>query len=356
MNDEVRVPTPDDDTPVGAPPAEAPPDLSDVVDCAVVGGGPAGLQAALCLARYRRSVAVFDTGDGRSTFSQINHNLLGHPGGIPARELRRLGQVQLGEYPQVSLVEACVDAFEPAASRASDLAELDPDEAVFRLTTSEGQLQARTVVMATGVRDHYPRFDGWERCVGRSMFWCIACDGYESRDDRVVVLGASDTAAGEALQLRRYSEDVTLVTNGAPGDEGLGERSLARLERAGVVVRRGRMVGAEHDDGLLSCVRLDDGTALPVGALFVAQGSTPASELAAAAGAECTPGGWIVVDEEQRTSVPGLFAAGDVTHCHSHQVSTALHEGTQAAAAVNYALYPPALRLDADPSPTPPPG
>jgi thioredoxin reductase (NADPH) len=105
-------------------------------------------------------------------------------------------------------------------------------------------------------------------------------------------------------------------------------------------------VGADHDDGCLSCLHLDDGSRVPVQALFVAQGSTPASELAVAAGARTTPDGWIVVDVEQRTSVPGLFAAGDVTDHHSHQISTALHEGTQAAAAVNYALYPRALRLD----------
>lgn len=343
MHDDVRIPTPLDDAPTGPPPVDAPPDLTDVVDCAVVGAGPAGLTAALCLARYRRSVAVFDTGEGRSTFGQVNHNLLGFPGGIPARELRRLGRAQLAEYPQVRCIDGCVDRIEqPEVAPVEEAAQEDPDRAAFRLATSAGWLRARTVLLATGVQDHFPRFEGWEACVGQSMFWCIACDGYEHRDGKVVVVGNGDAAAGEALQLRRYSEDVSVVTNEA--GVALSPRARSRLERAGVPVVAGRIRGAVADDGVLEALVLDDGSTLDVQALFVAQGSTPASDLAVALGARCTDAGWVVVDEEQRTSVPGLFAAGDVTAHHSHQLSTALHEGTQAAAAVNYALYPPSLR------------
>jgi thioredoxin reductase (NADPH) len=345
VNDDVRIPTPDDDLPVGPAPVEDTPELDEIVDCAVVGGGPAGLSAALCLARYRRSVAVLDTGEGRSTYGQINHNLLGYPGGIPARELRRLGRAQLAEYPQVRPVDACVDRIEPPeVAPVEDAARDDPDRAVFRLVTSAGVVRARTVLLATGVRDHFPVFDGWDGCVGRSMFWCIACDGYEHRDGKVVVIGNGDAAAGEALQLRRYSEDITVVTGSR--DVGISPRTLARLARAGVAVVAGRIDHIDHTDGLVDTVHLDDGTALELEALFVAQGSTPASDLALALGARCNDAGWVVVDDEQRTSVPGLFAAGDVTAHHSHQISTALHEGTQAAAAINYALYPPALRLD----------
>ncbi len=298
------------------------------VDCAVVGGGPAGLSAALNLARYRRSVLVLDTDDGRSTGHQVNHNLLGHPGGIPARELRRLGWAQLDAQPEVRRGDGPV----------SDLRVVDDG---FEVVAPGGTTVARTVVLATGVRDHFPRFDGWESCVGRSMFWCLACDAYEHRGDRVVVAGSSDAAAGEALQLRRYSEDLTLVTNGRAR---LSPRWAERVERAGIPVVEGRIVEAVHDGGHLRRLRLDDGRDLELGALFVAQGATPASDLAARVGAELNDDGWVVVDEEQHTTVPGLFAAGDVTALHSHQVATAMHEGTQAAAAVNYFLYPTTLR------------
>jgi len=131
----------------------------------VIGGGPAGLSAALYLARYDRQLALFDAGRGRSTWHQVNQNYLGFPGGVPARELRRLGRQQLAAYQQVTVLEHKVES----TRRDGDL---------FVAQGQHDEWFGRTVILCTGVIDHYPHFDGWQAYVGRSMFWCITCDGY----------------------------------------------------------------------------------------------------------------------------------------------------------------------------------
>jgi thioredoxin reductase (NADPH) len=148
----------------------------------LVGGGPAGLAAALQLARFDRRVALFDAGQGRSTWHQTNHNYLGFPGGISARELRALGQQQLRTYDQVVRLDHKVAA-------------LDRDGQWFVAAGQAGERRGRAVVLGTGVVDHYPHFDGWDECVGRSMFWCINCDGYACRGACVVVAGNTNETA-----------------------------------------------------------------------------------------------------------------------------------------------------------------
>src|SRR5215813_8289990 len=143
----------------------------------VIGAGPAGLAAALFLARFDRKVALFDTGQGRSTWHQTNHNYLGFPGGIPARQLRELGCQQLLEYPQVTSFDHRIESIRREA------------DGTFIAYSQAGDWHTRTVILCMGVVDHYPHFEGWEEYVGRSMFFCITCDVYASRDQAVVVIG-----------------------------------------------------------------------------------------------------------------------------------------------------------------------
>ena len=301
----------------------------DTADALVVGGGPAGLSAAIHLARYDRSCLVFDGGHGRSTQHQVNHNYLGFPGGVAAVELRVLGRRQLGEYDHV----ACVD------ERVDSLA-ADGDQ--FTARTAAGTWSGRTVILCTGVSDNYPWFDAWESYCGRSMFWCVTCDGYASRGKEILVVGRTDAAAVEALQLRRFSDRVTLLTNDERVE--LSDKSRRRLASAGIDVLEDRIESASGDDGQLREVRTQGGRTLGLEALFSVQGATPKVELAAELGVTLAENGFIDTDEEQHTNVPGVFAAGDVTRIHSHQIPTAVHEGATAAASANYHLYPPELR------------
>ncbi|MFI8510713.1 NAD(P)/FAD-dependent oxidoreductase [Streptomyces sp. NPDC085460] len=302
------------------------------VDTIVVGGGPAGLSAALYLARYNREVLVFDTGHGRSTHHQTNHNYLGFPDGIPTVDLRKLGTEQLARYPRARIVHHLITHAEGDAEQG------------FTVRSQGHSWRARTLVLATGVLDHFPHFAGWESYVGRSMFWCITCDGYENRGKRILVVGHTDAAAGEAMQLHSLTDRVELLTNSRADD--ISPKFRRRLDGAGIPVHHDRIGEVEGADGMLSAVVTRGGRRLELDALFSIQGATPETTLARQLGLPLADSGYVVVDTEQKTAVPGVYAAGDLTALHSHQVTAAVHEGAQAASAVNYFLYPPELKAD----------
>jgi thioredoxin reductase (NADPH) len=305
--------------------------MSNEFEVMVIGGGPAGLSAALYLARFDRRTALFDTGAGRSSWHQVNHNYLGFPGGIPAREIRARGRQQLADYDQVTIFENKVET-------------LRREDGVFYGGGQAGEWTARAVILCTGVIDHYPRFDGWQEYVGRSMFWCITCDGFGCRDANVVVVGNTNAAASQALQLTRFTTHITVVTDS--GEYRIGEHFQQRLRNAGIPLRHDKICAAEGVDGTFKAVLLESGTRLETDQVFVQHGATPQTKLAEALGVLLSREGYICVDTEQKTNVAGVYAAGDVTRLHSHQVSTAVHEGGTAASAANYFLYPPELKDD----------
>jgi thioredoxin reductase (NADPH) len=291
------------------------------------------MSAALYLARYNRTVIMLDTAQGRSTHNQVNHNYLGFPDGVPIQRFRELGRDQLAHYAEIRIVDHGVDRMSGAADGG------------FVAHTAEGRYAGRVVVLATGVQDHYPVFDGWEPCVGVSLFWCITCDGYENRGRTVLVVGNTDDAAGEALQLHSLSARITLLTNS--DDDENSEKVRRRLTGAGIPVVADRLAAVScAEGGRIQVVETAGGVQLPVEAVFSIQGASPHNRLAVQLGVALAPNGWIEVDTEQKTSVRGVYAAGDVTALHSHQVTTAVHEGAQAAAAANYFLYPPELLAD----------
>lgn len=300
----------------------------DRFDVLVVGGGPAGLSASLYLARYDRRVLLLDAGEGRSSWHQINHNYLGFPGGISSRELRNLGRRQLGAYPQVTISQTWVEA-------------LSRDGATFTAHTAAGPSDGRAVILCTGVVDHFPEFPGWEEYVGRSMFWCITCDGYSCKEARVVVVGESDEAAELALQLQRFTHQLTLLT-GSEGCE-ISSICLKRLARAGIPLIQDSIAEVRGADGQFEALRTAGGRWIELDQLFSHRPATPQTQLAADLGVELTPRGYVKVDTEQKTNIAGVFAAGDATRLHAHQIAAAVHEGGQAASAANYYLYPPEL-------------
>jgi thioredoxin reductase (NADPH) len=298
----------------------------------IIGGGPAGLSAAVYLARYNRSVCVFDTGHGRSTHHQTNRNYLGFVDGVAATELRRIGREQLGRYHRAQVVHHQIDRM---------IAEPDGS---FTAHAQGHTWTGAVVVLATGVLDHYPHFHNWESYVGTSMFWCIACDGYENKGRDILVVGHTDGAAGEALQLHSLTDRVRLLTNSHTN--AISEKFSRRLAGASIPVIHDRIAGAVGSDGLLDHVITDGGLKLELESLFSIQGATPESLLAHELGVDTNDAGYVLVNTDQQTNIPGVFAAGDVTALHSHQISSAVHEGAQAASAANYFLYPPELKVE----------
>lgn len=307
-------------------------DIVEHFDALIVGGGPAGLSAALYLARYNRSVLVLDSGHGRSTHHQTNRNYLGFPDGVSTIGLRDLGRAQLGHYGNAWVLHHTVTTVEGDGGRG------------FTAVSQAGGWHGRSLVLATGVLDHFPHFPGWESYVGRSMFWCITCDGYSSKGKNILVIGHTNGAAGEAVQLSRFSNRLTLLTNSHRND--IEKRYLERLAKFDIPVIHDKIERAVGTDGQFQAVLTQNGLHIELDALFCTQGATPEVQLAKDLGVKLFENGYIDTDIEQKTNIPGVYAAGDVTRIHSHQVTTAVHEGATAASAANYYLYPPELKAD----------
>jgi thioredoxin reductase (NADPH) len=304
------------------------PGPSRVYDCAIIGGGPAGLSAALYMGRMRRSVVVIDDHAGRSTWHQVNRNYLGFPDGVHATALRELGETQAQKYGVRHVDSRATGVSESGTGRSRR----------FTVGTGSGDIVARTLILAMGVRDNFPEFEGSEQCIGRSMFWCIICDGYEAIGKRVVVLGHGDRAAALALQLLVFTDKVTLVA----WDERLNidEERMAALRQHGIrVIDCGCAIYRCGDEGHLTSLTLSNGTQLELDMLFVAQFIQPNSELAKQLNVSLDEHGYIRADAEQCTNLEGVYAAGDITRLYNHQVTSAVHEGGEAAAAANYYLY-----------------
>jgi thioredoxin reductase (NADPH) len=176
------------------------------------------------------------------------------------------------------------------------------------------------------------------------MFWCIACDGYENRGKDILVVGHTDAAAGEALQLHSLTDRVRLLTNSHTNE--ISRTFGGRLAAAGIPVVHDRLAGAVGAEGRIEHVLTEGGLRLEAEALFSIQGATPETRLATGLGVPVNEAGYVLVDSEQKTQVQGVYAAGDITAVHSHQVAAAVHEGAQAASAANYYLYPPELKAE----------
>jgi thioredoxin reductase (NADPH) len=299
---------------------------STVFDSLIIGGGPAGLSAAVYLGRSLRTTAVFDCPQpGRSDWVQRNYNYLGFPDGITARELSDRGRQQAERYGAIFIEELVT-----SLTRRTD--------GLFEARGDQTTLIGRTVVLATGVTDRWARFPGSEDYIGRSMHWCIVCDGYEMRGQRVLIIANDCHDAEVALQLCRFTREVTLLVE--PGTLPFAESMNRVLEEQGIRVHHGRIASvtcAERD--VCAAVVTDAGEEIEADHLFSLLGADPNSELARSLGAALSPEGYVTVDTEARTTVPGLYAAGDVTRLFSHQIVTAAHEGAAAAMAIAYDLF-----------------
>lgn len=295
-------------------------------DAVIVGGGPAGLSAATSLARACRSAALFEAErPGRSDWGQVNHNYFGFPDGISIVDLCSRGRTQAERFG-VRIHDAVVETVER-------------DTHGFTVTAAGMTHHGRGLILATGVTDKWVQFPGYQQYIGKTMHWCITCDGYEMQHQRVLVVGNDEDAAELALQMLRFTpKSVTVLTNNEV--VGLQPEQIQELHDHGIDLVVDRIVEARaRAKGCFEVVLLAGGEELLLDHLFSAQGAEPNANLARSLGVELTEDGFIEVDAEAKTSVAGVYAAGDVTCLFSHQVLTAAHEGATAAASLVYALY-----------------
>lgn len=286
----------------------------------VVGGGPAGLSAALTLGNLRRSVLVLDAGEQRNLPSHAVHNYLGLEG-ISPRELLERGRAEARQAG--------------AELRSGRVLDVRRGEDGFRVAV-EGQpdLAASRIILATSLVDVMPDVDNLLPFYGTSVFHCPICDAATFADRPVVVISWGKNAASFTFELRHWTRDLTLVTHGQPIDAG--ER--ARLERQGVQVRTDRVARLEGENGRVSAVVLADGSAVRCDGVFFNVAHRPRNELALGLGCEVTPEGYVKINERYQTTVPNAYAAGDIT-TREEAVADAVAEGLIAATNIHLSLY-----------------
>lgn len=309
------------------------------VDCLIVGGGPAGLTAAIYLARFLRSVKVVDAGGSRARWIPVSHNHAGFPDGIAGPDLL----LRMAE--QATRFGAVIDR--------GKVDHIGRGDGGFEITVDGGQVTARAVLIATGTTNHRPpNLDGGthDAAVAAGLLrYCPVCDGYEVRDRRIAVLGSDQHGAAEARFLRHYSDAVTLLP-ARSADLDAAERTT--LRDAGVTVTESAVTHLAFPDGVVSAV-LADGRCLTFDTLYAALGSTANARLPRELGLTLVNGACIPEGDHMKTSLDGVWAAGDIV-VGLDQISVAMGHAAIAATSIHNWLPKPELRSRPSVDRTPP--
>lgn len=291
--------------------------MTDPVDCAIVGAGPGGLTAAIYLSRFRRPIVLFDAGNSRARWIPASHNCPGFPTGIT-------GDAFLDRLREQARTSG-------ARVEKGEVLRLQRDGEWFVLDSGDGRVVARNVILATGCEDVLPEIEGLEEAVAcGAIRFCPICDAFEAIDRDIAIHGPFDAAVGHARFLRTYSARVTVV----PTDEPADRQQSLRL----------------RDDGIAVCavpesIRFDGercgfefgGSIRSFDVVYAMLGSRQRSELALSLGAACDDERALHVGDRLETSVPGLYAIGDVVSA-LNQIAVATGHAAIAATAVHNAL------------------
>lgn len=301
-------------------------------DVAVIGGGAAGLSAALVLTRARRRVVVIDAGQPRNAPAAHMQGFLSRDG-MPPAELLAKGRAEVESYGG----QIVSDTVTSVRSR-------DHDAPRFDVTTDGGgRITARRVLVTTGLRDDLPDTPGVRERWGRDLLHCPYCHGYEVRDRPLGVLGGDPESVAHALLIRQWSDDVVLFADGTEVAPDVREQLIASA--VGIVDEPVARLVVEDDH--LTGVQLAAGRIVPCAAVFVRPRFVPNDTLLTSLGCTVHDNGWVAVDPTGQTSVSGVWAAGNAANPRA-QVITAAGEGSAAAIAINNDLVDEDARLSVD--------
>ncbi|WP_151632261.1 NAD(P)/FAD-dependent oxidoreductase [Noviherbaspirillum aerium] len=293
------------------------------VDCLIIGGGAAGLTAAVYLARFRRRVEVVDGGTSRLLQIPTSHNYPGYRSGIHGNDILSRLHAQVEEY-DVPVVRTVIDTLRRE------------EDGSFTATAGDLRWQARSVILATGVVDVEPAFAEVKQAVAKGCLrYCPVCDGFEASGRSVGVIGHGKGGLGEAAFVSHFASSVSLFTLEEAIDPDPDEQ--ARLERARVQVVHEPVAGLSLAEAGGMRIELRDGTRHCVDIVYAALGTTVNSGLAQLLGARQTAKGELLVDEHQQTSVDGLYAAGDIV-AGLNQITVAQGQAAIAATAIHNRL------------------
>lgn len=296
--------------------------MEKLLDAAIIGGGPAGLNAALVLGRARKNVIVIDEGLPRNRVTHESHGFLTRDG-IKPDEFRRIAVEQIGAYPSVSFIPDI----------AVETAGTDGD---FTIMTKQGDTyRAKKLLFAVGKKDRLPQIDGLVDVYGKSAFVCPYCDGWELRDRPLAVIAKGERAFHFAKTILGWSDRIALCTDG-PDELTDGQREELRVRGIPLFDAPIRRIVSEN--GMVSRVELEDGASVSCTGIFFAPTLVPGSDLPSALGCELTPTGSVAAaDAFGKSSVPGVFVAGDIA-TELNQLIQAAAMGAMAGAGINAEL------------------
>lgn len=294
----------------------------DLYDCIIVGGGSAGLTAALMLGRARRRVLVCDQGNPRNAPAHESHSFFTRDG-TPPLELLRIGREQLTPYKSVEFQAVSVKEIKKTGKQF---------EVVFDDNTVK---HASKILLAFGVRDEFPDIENFGEFWGTTVFHCPFCHGYEVRDEPLAAVGNGEEGVGMAALLKSWSQDLVLCTNGAT-ELSTSQREL--LAKHNIRIREEKIIRLEGAGDRLETIVFENGEPLARRGMLIRPKQHLRSDLAEKLGCELTDAGHIKVFDFNETSVKGVYAAGDVTS-PMQSIAVAVGQGTFAAGpGINHSL------------------
>jgi thioredoxin reductase len=292
--------------------------MKQLMDVGIIGGGPAGLSAALVLGRARKTVVVIDEGRPRNRVTHATHGYLTRDGIKPA-DFRKVAREEISAYPSVRFVDEAATAVSGSDGR-------------FMITTSQGTVyDVKKLLFAVGKRDLPVEIKGLREVYGKSAFVCPYCDGWELRDQPLAIIAKGQGAHHLAKMLTGWTNQTVICSNGP--DELSGEQR-EELNRHHIAVYSSPIQQIESNDGIVNQIRLEDGSVISCSGIFFAPKLAAGSELPAMLGCNMTDSGTVVIDNFGKTSVAGVYSAGDAA-TEMYQAIAAASMGSLAAAVLN---------------------
>ncbi len=292
-------------------------------DCIIIGGGPAGLNAALVLGRARRSVALIDSNKPRNAVTHASHGFITRDGVSPS-EFRSVAAEELSSYPSIDQLQA-------------EVVTIEKTELGFVVEESLGHYyQAKKLVLATGVNEIFPEIEGFYSFYGKSLFVCPYCDGWEHRDQPLVIVSESSHVFHYVKMIYNWSKDLVVCTN---GHALLNDEETEKLVSKGIKIMEQPLASFEGVNGQLEKVRFEDGTEIErSGGFVMSKKLIPNLQLVENLGCNTEESGTLKTDEFGRTSVKGLYAAGDASYVNPSQLIFAAADGSKIATGINMDL------------------
>jgi thioredoxin reductase len=293
----------------------------NIYDVIVIGGGPAGLNAALILGRSRRKVLVFDSRQYRNEMAMSLNGYLTRDGIAPAEFLEK-GREELKKYDVKIIEEEVIDAGKNQSG-------------TFMVSTENGKnFYSKKMILASGIKDNLPDLQGADLCYGKSLFHCPYCDGWESRDKIIAIYGIKKKGYEQAKAMKNWSNKVLLFTDGR---EELLDKQFKILKKLNIPVYTEKIERLLQKSGKITGIKLETGQTIKCEVMFFNTGFSQRSNLGEKLGCRYTKKGSLKNDDEQHSNISGLFVAGDAAR-DMKLVVVAAAEGVKAAVAINQEL------------------